>query len=72
MYRVIKDFTDLRDERHVYRVGDEYPRSGTKADADRIAELEGDENAHGEPVIELIPEKKERKKNVRGDSGTHS
>ena len=79
MYKVIKDFTDLRDNRHVYRVGDEYPHSGiSEVSENRIKELSGDQNTHGEPVIEEIqvtsvaPKKKERKKNVGADSGIYT
>ena len=71
MYKVIRDFTDLNDNRHIYRVGDEYPRSGNKVSESRIKELAGYSNNHGEPVIKEIytePKKKERKKNVGADS----
>lgn len=27
-YRVIHDFIDLQDNRHLYRAGDKYPRKG--------------------------------------------
>ena len=80
MYKVIRDFADLNDNRYVYRVGDEYPRSGiSEISEDRIRELAGYDNNHGEPVIKHIPEpqvkpepepqkKRERKKNVGADS----
>lgn len=54
-YRVIKDFSDLNDGRHVYRVGDAYPRKG-RAAKKRVEELSGDDNRHGTPLIEPVEE----------------
>ena len=51
MYEVIVSFTDLADGRHVYRVGDEYPRSGVKVDTARVKELLGEKNKLGKPLI---------------------
>lgn len=53
MYQVIKDFTDLQDDNHIYRAGDKYPRKG-KGKKERIAELMGSENKRGEPLIEEV------------------
>lgn len=55
MYRVIKDFKDLRDGNHVYREGDIYPRKGRPKKA-RVEELLGSENKRGEPLIEEVVE----------------
>lgn len=49
-YEVIKDFTDLQDDNHIYRAGDKYPRKG-RAKKERIEELSGTDNKHGEPLI---------------------
>lgn len=52
MYKVIKFFHDLQDNKHAYNVGDVYPREGAKPTADRIAELSGKDNLQGCPLIE--------------------
>lgn len=51
MYKVIKAFTDLQDGCHVYHSGDIYPRKGAFITDDRIAELAGDSNRMGYPLI---------------------
>lgn len=51
MYRVIEVFTDLQDSNYRYNVGDEYPRTGYKPSAKRIAELSGSSNKRGKPLI---------------------
>lgn len=52
MYKVIKFFHDLQDNKHAYNVGDVYPREGVKPTDDRIAELSGKDNLQGCPLIE--------------------
>ena len=59
MYRVIKAFADLKAS-HVYHVVDTFPHNGVDIDAERIAELEGDKNRIGVPLIEAIEEKQKR------------
>lgn len=54
MYRVIKRFRDVRDNRHEYNVGDEYPRDGKTVSKARIAELSGSKNKQGVPLIEKV------------------
>lgn len=54
MYRVIKRFADLEDKKHVYCVGDEYPRSGQKTTEKRLKELLSDSNKIGVPLIEKV------------------
>ena len=55
MYIVVKRFRDLQDDqKHIYAVGDEYPRSGLKPTKKRIAELESDENKLKTPLIKLV------------------
>lgn len=58
MYKVIVSFSDLQDERHAYRVGDEFPRSGLKVSKKRITELASDKNRRGMPLIKKVEEKK--------------
>lgn len=54
MFRVIKKFADLDDKRHIYQVGDEYPREGYKPSEDRVEFLSSDQNKLGAPVIEFV------------------
>ena len=51
MYKVIKLFADLQDNNHVYNVGDTYPRKGVSVTDARIAELAGNTNKQGTPLI---------------------
>jgi len=53
-YRVIKDFTDLKDDNHVYLVGDEFPHKGVEVSDERIAELASTSNKRGEALIEAV------------------
>lgn len=56
MYKVIKFFTDLQDNKHPYNVGDTFPREGVEVTEDRIRELATTENRRNEPLIEEIVE----------------
>ena len=60
MYKVIKPFYDLKDNNHVYSVGDTFPHNGVEVGAERIAELSSDKNLQGVPLIEEIKEKPKR------------
>ena len=52
-YIVVKDFTDLQDDNHVYMAGDDlYPRDGYEPSEERIAELSTDKNKRGEVLIQ--------------------
>ena len=51
MYVVVKAFTDLKDGCHIYHSGDIYPREGAFVTDDRIAELAGNDNRMGYPLI---------------------
>lgn len=64
MFKVIHDFKDLQDNDFVYKVGDVYPREGSEQSEERIAELSGDQNKIGSPLIEKVkqPKKKAEKK----------
>lgn len=50
-YVVIKDFTDAMDGGHIYRAGDEFPRSGAVVSKDRVSGLLGTKNGRGVPLI---------------------
>lgn len=59
-YRVLKDFTDLQDNRYLYKVGDTYPRNGLSVTAERIAELSSKSNRQRVPLIEEVQEQPEK------------
>ena len=50
-YRAVRHFVDLQDNKHVYNIGDEYPRKGLVVDRQRINELLGVDNKQHRPVI---------------------
>ena len=50
-YKVIRDFSDYTDNKYIYRVGDEFPRSGLSVSEDRISQLLGNGNKQGVPLI---------------------
>ncbi|MFL0495723.1 hypothetical protein [Priestia megaterium] len=52
-YKVIRDFKDLQDNNHIYRVGDKYPRGG-RAKNERIKELSGYDNKCKVTLIEEV------------------
>lgn len=62
MYKVIKFFTDLQDNDHPYNVGDPFPRTGLSVTKARLAELAGNDNKRGEPLIKLVSEPKQAEK----------
>lgn len=51
-YRVIHAFNDLADKKHLYKVGDEYPRAGIRPSEQRIEILMGSDNRLHTPLIE--------------------
>ena len=74
MYKVIKRFHDLQDSRktktgviyHEYKVGDVFPRDGSKASDERIKELAGSANKRGVPLIKLVDDQKVQKPAAKG------
>lgn len=56
MYKVVKFFCDLQDNNHPYNPGDTFPRKGKEVTANRLAELAGDKNKQGQPLIQLVEE----------------
>ena len=56
MHKVLIDFSDLEDKKHVYRKGDVFPRKGKKVTKKRIAELLSADNKRGLPLIEEVKE----------------
>lgn len=57
-YVVVTDFTDKNDK-HIYRVGDEFPHSGADVSAERVAELTSKDNMRGEVLIKAVDEELE-------------
>lgn len=69
-YVVVKDFTDKNDK-HVYRAGDTFPREGVEVSEERVAELTTTANMRGEILISRVdePESKPKKaKRVKKDA----
>ena len=60
MYRVLRQFFDLTDQ-HLYRVGDAFPRAGANPSDERIAELAGNNNKVGSPLIAEVKRRKKEK-----------
>lgn len=50
-YKVIRYFTDLLDNDHVYHVGDKFPHDGRQVSEARIEELSSNKNRLGRAVI---------------------
>lgn len=55
MYKVLRRFTDLQDNRYLYQPGDEYPRAGLDVSEDRIDELSSSNNRRHVALIKFIP-----------------
>lgn len=75
MYKVIKLFTDLQDNKYRYNVGDIFPREGLEVSEERFEVLSTNKNRQHEPLIEKIEEadvkpKKSRKRTK--DAGADS
>lgn len=62
MYKVIERFMDLQDEKHIYEIGDTYPRKGSKPSKERIEELASDKNLIGFPLIRSVEPKPKAEK----------
>lgn len=54
MFIVINAFLDLKDNEHLYEVGDAYPREGIEPSEERIKELLGSDNLQGQPMIKAV------------------
>jgi len=59
MFKVVHRFKDLKDNDHIYKIGDIYPREEIKLEdvpKKRIKELSGTNNKIGKVLIEEIKE----------------
>nr|DAE99052.1 MAG TPA: hypothetical protein [Caudoviricetes sp.] len=54
MFIVVNAFLDLKDNEHLYEVGDAYPRDGIEPSEERIKELLGSDNLQGQPMIKAV------------------
>lgn len=61
MYKVIRSFIDLKDERYLYKVGDVYPREGYTPTDERIEELSSDKNKQGVELIKKVNSRRKKK-----------
>lgn len=59
MYKVIKLFTDLQDNNHLYNVGDKFPRDGMDVSLDRLEALSTVNNLQHTPLIEFVEDEVE-------------
>ena len=50
-YIAVVRFADLKDGKHIYEAGDDYPRLGYTPTDSRIAELASEHNRMGYPLI---------------------
>lgn len=53
MYKVLRRFEDLQDNRHLYQPGDQFPRAGLKVSEDRLEELCTSKNRRHVPLIKF-------------------
>ena len=53
---VYSRFKDLKDNNHIYRKGDIYPREGLEPTKERIKELSSKKNKIGEVLIKKVNE----------------
>lgn len=58
MYKVLKNFQDLQDNRYSYRAGDIFPREGMKVSKERLEELSTTNNRRHLVLIKEIVESK--------------
>lgn len=56
MFRVVKFFVDLQDNKHPYHPGEQFPRDGVKVSNERLLELSTDKNKRHVALIEKVEE----------------
>ena len=74
-YTVLSEFADLQDEKHVYGIGDVYPREGYTPTAERVDELCTGKNLLHKPLIqkvedEVVPQEVEESSEVEEEQQT--
>lgn len=58
MYKVVKSFQDLQDNRYSYQAGDTFPREGFKPSKERLEELSSINNRRHTILIKKVDEPK--------------
>lgn len=58
-YEVIKDFVDVQNDNHLYRVGDPFPYNDADVSEERIDELASDKNRVGVVLIRSVEDENE-------------
>ena len=61
-FKVVNDFTDLEDNKTLYKVGEEYPKGDHKPSKKRIEELSGVHPKYKRVFIEEVKEESKAKK----------
>ena len=61
MFVVLSEFADLQDDKHVYSIGDVYPREGYTPTAERVDELSTGKNILQKPLIQKVEEPEPQK-----------
>ena len=64
MYKVLRRFEDLQDNRHLYQPGDQFPRAGLKVSEDRLEELRTSKNRRHVPLIKFEEDLQKEVKSV--------
>ena len=70
MYKVIKLFTDLQDNNHLYNVGDKFPRDGMDVSLDRLEALSTVNNLQHTPLIEFVEDEVEPEEEQKPKKGS--
>lgn len=65
MYRVVKDFFDLQDNLHEYKVGDKFPHDGISVRDERINELSTEANKLKTVLIVKVEEEEKSQRKGR-------
>ena len=65
MYTAIRRFIDLQDNNFSYSAGDKFPRGNKTVSEERLAELAGENNKLGVPLIVKNEEKPTKKAKAR-------
>lgn len=64
MYKVLRRFEDLQDNRYLYQPGDQFPRAGLKVSKDRLEELCTSKNRRRVPLIKFEEDLQKEVKSV--------
>ena len=54
MFKVIKEFRDLKDNNYIYRINDIYPYANKEVSSERIQELASKKNLIGKNLIKQL------------------